>query len=61
VIKKLILEELYEQINLNMISHIRKGQVERWDAFVTKLLADTESQKAAERMIAKGESNEKTS
>lgn len=58
MLKKRILEELYEQVGLNIISQIKKGQVERWEKFFSDLLSEQESQKSAERMKALSEGRE---
>jgi len=54
-VKEKILKELYEQVKNGMIPLIRKGQVERWEALISSILADIESHKAADRMKAASE------
>ena len=51
-LKQRILTFLHDQLEANKIPHIRKGMVEDFEQFVQALLAEQQTIRAADKMIA---------
>lgn len=51
-LKQKVLDFLHEQLEANKIPHIRKGMVEDFEKFIQGLLAEQQTGRAANKMIA---------
>lgn len=57
-LKQKVLAFLHEQLEANKIPHIRKGMVEDFEKFIQGLLAEQQTNRAADKMIAQKQESE---
>lgn len=51
MLRKKVLEFLYDQVNQGKIPHIRKGMVEDLEVFVTSVLEEQQVKQVSDRML----------